>query len=50
MPLNLSKGLTHIRGQVSPNNLTVECGGEGCQVYRADIPKERVVINVEKEF
>ena len=50
MPLNLSKGLTHIRGQVSPNSLTNKCGGEGCKVYRADIPKERVVINVEKEF
>ena len=50
MLLNLSKGLTHIRGQVSPNSLTNECGGEGCQVYRTNIPPERVVINVEKEF
>ena len=50
MPLNLSKGLTHIQGQVSPNSLTNKCGGEKCKVYRADIPKERVVINVEKEF
>ena len=50
MRLNLSKGLTHIRGQVSSNSLTDECGGEGCQVYRTDIPPERVVINVEKEF
>ena len=50
MPLNLSKGLTHIREQVSPSSLTKECGGERCKVYRADIPKERVVINVEKEF
>ncbi len=50
MPLNLSKGLTHIRGQVSPNNLTVECGGEKCKVYRTGLPRKRVVINVEKEF
>ena len=50
MPLNLSKGLTHIREQVSPNNLTVECGGEKCKVYRTGLPRKRVVINVEKEF
>ena len=50
MPLNLSKGLTHIQGQVSPSSLTNSCGGEGCRVYLTDIPKERVVINVEKEF
>ena len=50
MPLNLSKGLTHIRGQVSPNSITKDCGGEGCQVYRTGLPRKRVVINVEKEF
>ena len=48
--MNLSKGLTDIRGQVSPNNLTVECGGEKCKVYRTGLPRKRVVINVEKEF
>ena len=50
MPLNLSKGLTHIQGQVSPSSLTVECGGEKCKVYRTGLPRKRVVINVEKEF
>ena len=50
MPLNLSKGLTHIRERVSPNSLTVECGGEKCKVYRTGLPRKRVVINVEKEF
>ena len=50
MQLNLSKGLTHIQGQVSPNSITKDCGGEGCKVYRTDIPPVRVVINVEKEF
>ena len=48
--MNLSKKLTRIRGQVSPTSLTNACGGEGCQVYRTNIPPERVVINVEKEF
>ena len=50
MRLNLSKGLTHIREQVSPNSLTKSCSGEGCQVYLTDIPSQKVVINVEKEF
>ena len=50
MPLKLSKGLTHIQGQVSPNSITNSCRGEGCQVYLTDMPKEKVVINVEKEF
>ena len=50
MRLNLSKGLTHIQEQVSPNSLTNECGGEGCKVYRTGLPRKRVVINVEKEF
>ena len=50
MPLNLSKGLTDIRGQVSPNSITNTCSGEGCPVHLVDIPGERVVIDVEKEF
>ena len=50
MPLNRSKGLTHIRGQVSSDSLTNDCGGEGCRVYRTDIPKKRIVIDVEEEF
>ena len=50
MRLNLSKELTGIQEQVSPNSLTNECGGEGCRVYRTDMPKKRIVINVEKEF
>ena len=50
MRLNLSKGLTHVQGRVSPNSLTNDCGGEGCKVYRTDLPRKRVVINVEKEF
>ena len=48
--MNLSKELTHIQEQVSPSSLTNSCSGEGCKVYLTDIPKEKVVINVEKEF
>lgn len=50
MPLNLSKELSHVREQVSPNSLTNSCSGEGCRVYLTDLPRNRVVINVEKEF
>lgn len=50
MSLNLNKGFTHIQQQVSPNSLTDTCSGEGCQVDLTDMPKKRVVINVEREF
>ena len=48
--MNLSKGFTHIREQVSSNSLTNSCSGDRCTIYLDDIPPERVVINVEKEF
>ena len=48
--MNLSKGLADIQEQVSPESLTNSCNGEGCRVYLTDIPKQKVVINVEKEF
>ena len=50
MRLNLNSGFAHIRGQVDQDSLTNSCGGEGCTVHHDDIPTERVVINVEKEF
>ena len=50
MPLNLSKGLTHIRERVSPTAFLSNVGGEKCKVYRTGLPRKRVVINVEKEF
>ena len=48
--MNLNKRLTHIQEQVSPDSLTKSCGGEGCRVYLTDIPRQKIVINVEKEF
>ena len=50
MPLNLNKRLTYIRGQVSPDSITKSCSGEGCRVYLTDIPRQKVIINVETEF
>ena len=48
--MNLNRGLADIQEQVSPDSLTNSCSGEGCQVYLTDIPSQKVVINVEKEF
>lgn len=50
MRLNLNSGLANIRGKVDPESLTNSCSGEGCRVYLTDMPKQKVVINVEKEF
>lgn len=35
---------------MAQENLTNSCSGEGCTVHLDDIPTERVIINVEKEF
>ncbi len=48
--MNLNKGLTHIQRQVSKNSITQSCNEDGCRAYLTDIPKQKVVINVEKEF
>lgn len=48
--MNLSNGLSRIQGKVSLNSITEDCGGEGCKVYRTDLPRQKVVINLEKEF
>ena len=50
MRLNQNKGLTHIRKRVSPNSLTNSCNEKGCRAYLTDLPRQKVVINVEKEF
>ena len=50
MRLNLSKAFADIRREVNQESLTHSCSGEGCTVHLDDIPSERVVIDVEKEF
>ena len=50
MQLNLSKELSNIQEQVSPDSLTRSCNEKGCRAYLTDIPRQKVVINVEKEF
>lgn len=48
--MNLSKGLTHVQGQVFPDSLTNECKEKRCRASLTGIPRQKVVINVEKEF
>ena len=48
--MNLSERLTHIQEQVSADSLTNSCSAERCTVHLDDIPKQKVVIDVEKEF
>lgn len=48
--MNLSKGLTHVRRQVSSDSLTNESKEKGCRASLTGIPRQKVVINVEKEF
>ena len=48
--MNLSKGLTHVQEQVFPDSLTNSCKEKGCRAYLTDIPRQKVVINLEKEF
>ncbi len=46
----MSNGLTHIHRRVPPNSITKSCYEEGCRAYLTDIPRQKVVIDIEKEF
>ena len=50
MLLNLSRGFAYILRKVDQESFTNACSGEGCTVHLDDIPTERVIIDVEKEF
>ena len=50
MNVNLNRVLDEIRAQVGTESLINSCSGEGCRVDMTDIPSERVVIDVEREF
>lgn len=50
MNVNVNRVLDEIRAQVGTENLINSCSGEGCRVDMTDIPSERVVIDVEREF
>ena len=48
--MNESQVFGEIRKQIDQNSLTTSCNGEGCTVDMADIPANRVIVNVENEF
>ena len=48
--MNVNRVLDHIRSQVDGESLIDSCSGEGCRVDMANLPSDRVVINIEREF
>ena len=50
MNLNANRILNDIRGRVSTVSLINSCSGEGCRVDMTNVPSDRVVIDVEREF
>ena len=48
--MNVNRALDEIRARVQAENLISSCSGEGCRVDMTNIPSERVVIDVEREF
>ena len=46
----MSWKIAKLTPMVSSDSLTNSCSGEGCTVHLDDIPTERVIINIEKEF
>ena len=50
MVVNERQIFGEIRRQINTDSLTSSCSGEGCNVDMADIPANRIIVNVEKEF
>ena len=48
--MKLSEVLDAIRKQVGEENLTNSCSSDGCHVDMTDVPRERIVVDVERMF
>ena len=48
--MNVNRVLDGIRAQVDEGSFIDSCSGEGCRVDMANLPSDRVVINIEREF
>lgn len=48
--MKLSEVLDEIRKRVGKENLTKSCGGGGCDVDMTDVPRERIVVDLEQVF
>ena len=46
----MSEVLSEIRERVGEKNLINSCSGRGCRVDMTDVPRERVVVNVDMAF
>ena len=46
----MSEVLSEIRERVGEENLINSCGGRGCRVDMAGVPRERIVIDVDMAF
>ena len=45
--MQLSKVLDEIRERVGIENLTDSCSGRGCRVDMTDVPRDRIVVDME---
>lgn len=50
MSVNESRVLSEFRARFNENSLIDSCSGEGCNVDMAEVPSERVIVNLEHEF
>ncbi|MCY4404465.1 MAG: hypothetical protein OXD54_18020 [Candidatus Poribacteria bacterium] len=48
--MNQNKVLRDLRARFDDSSIVNSCSGEGCNVYMDDIPPERVIVNLEREF
>ncbi len=48
--MQLSKVLDEIRERVGIENLTDSCSGRGCRVDMTDVPRDRIVVDVDLAF
>ena len=50
MSVNENRVLSELRARFNESSLIETCSGEGCNVDMAEVPSERVVVNLEHEF
>ena len=48
--MKMNETLNKIRRQVGEENLTNSCSGKDCGVYMDDVPRERVIVDVDLAF
>ena len=46
----MSELLNRIRSQVGEQNLSTSCSRDGCRVFLADVPSDRVIVDLDKVF